>query len=107
MTSDEAHAEALRRIRACAESGDDLLDLGDLPLDRLPDELKALKHLRTLALGGHKPTRTAEGIEWEWEDARPLKSLSDGSVLSGLTALSSLGLGGGGGVSGVSGPAGQ
>jgi internalin A len=90
---DDALAEARRRIRACADSGDDLLDLGDLRLERLPDELRELKQLRTLALGGRKPIRTAKGIEWKWDSGRrECRQLTDVSGLAGLTSLTSLNL---------------
>src|SRR5438105_1620655 len=42
MSADTAHDEALRRIEQAHATKAEILDLGDLPLDRLPDELARL-----------------------------------------------------------------
>jgi hypothetical protein len=52
MTPKQAHAEAVRRIEAAAQSGQHWLDLGDLPLEEVPGEIAVLAgQLRELSLG--------------------------------------------------------
>jgi internalin A len=51
MTPEQAYAEALRRIEATVESGQDFLDLGNLPLTSIPLEIGQLaRQLRQLDL---------------------------------------------------------
>ena len=102
MTPADAHAEALRRIAHARESAAEMLDLGDLPLDQLPDALGELPELRILALGRSKPLRTESGWKWEWERSRPTQHWSNVSALAGLHGLQSLNLAGCEGVSDVS-----
>jgi len=45
MTPEDAHAEALRRIRHAKDTGAEVLDLGDLPMAELPAELGALTRM--------------------------------------------------------------
>jgi hypothetical protein len=42
MTPQEAHDEAVRRIRAAKEKGETVLDLGDLPIKAVPEEIAEL-----------------------------------------------------------------
>jgi Leucine-rich repeat (LRR) protein len=50
MSPEEAYDEALRRIREVEETGELALDLSSLALNRLPQELKRLTSLQSLAL---------------------------------------------------------
>ena len=67
-----AHAEALRRIQEAKSSGAWWLDLGDLPIERLPDEIAELKELRVLALGRSKPIVEGTSLRWELILGRPV-----------------------------------
>src|SRR5277367_2225178 len=87
----EENAEALRRIRAAKISGVWWLDLGDLAIERLPEEIAELKELRLLALGQHEPTVDANKLRWQYGDNRPC-TIEDLTPLSGLTALTDLNL---------------
>lgn len=50
MTPAQAHAEALRRIEAALEGGQDWLYLGDLPITAVPSEISQLSHqIRSLS----------------------------------------------------------
>jgi hypothetical protein len=52
MTLEEANAEAVRRIYQASDSGQWWLDLGDLPIERVPDEIAELGgQLLALSLG--------------------------------------------------------
>src|SRR5262245_7507210 len=92
MTSTEAHAEAIRRIRKAKEEGGEILDLGDLRLEKLPDELGQLASLRVLALGWMKPVIQDSTIKWEAMLDRPIQGFLDLTTLWGLSELSSLSL---------------
>ncbi len=96
MTADDAHAEALRRIRHAKETDAEVLDLGDLPLADLPAELGTLTKLKVLALGNLRPVVTADGIEWKWEQEQYRRNQQFTTVepLRGLSALTSLDLSG-------------
>jgi internalin A len=118
MTPEQAYAEALRRIEAAVDSGQDWLDLGDLPLAAIPPEIGRLAgQLRELGLGAdqydpeqavweHDPTRPvlSGGIDelsplaglhvLQWLDLSVCRQLTDIRPLTGLTALQSLNLSG-------------
>ena len=87
------HAEAVRRIRDAHETGADWLDLGDLPIEVVPAEIRILKdQLRVLALGRQKPVWKEGTLEWEWNQfpgLRPcqVRDIGPLSSLTGLTAL--------------------
>ena len=61
MSLEEANREAIRRIREAKESGIDWLDLGDLPIDIVPEEIGELHALKTLALGSYRPIPNETG----------------------------------------------
>ena len=80
-----ATAEAIRRIRAAAESGADTLDFSDLSaMVRLPDELREVPRLRRLFAGDQR----ANGEFTPYTGYR----LSDLTSLRHLSALTSLDL---------------
>jgi len=85
--------EALRRIRVAAESGQTVLDLGDLSLDSLPGELRTLTQLRHLSLGrASLEIKANDRVIWCTELERKRATLTDLSPLSALTHLRSLDL---------------
>lgn len=91
----DGRGEALNRIREAAESGQLVLDLGDLGLDFLPSELGMLTGLRHLSLGYRAATLTADGrLEWPLDLTRPKAAFTDLRPLSALTGLESLDLSG-------------
>src|SRR5579883_2906913 len=92
MTPEEAYAEAVRRIKDAKKGRKSVLDLGDLPLDRLPEEIGSLSRLRVLALGRRRPLGKGDSIKWEYERDRPRKHFSDLRPLSSLRNLTSLDL---------------
>jgi internalin A len=95
MTPEQAYAEALRRIEAAAESGQDWLDLGDLPLAAIPHEIGRLANqLRQLGLGMHK--YDTQRAEWTYDNERSSTSrgIHDLRPLTGLVALEILDLSG-------------
>lgn len=101
MTPEQAHAEALRRIEAAAESGQDWLDLGDLPLDAIPLEIAQLAgQLTELSMGNYqveevrKKTRRKNWPWWhgDWADRQNPKTLIDLTALTTLKQLRSLDL---------------
>jgi internalin A len=96
MSLADNFAEAQRRIAAARESGAEILDLGDLKLDRLPDELGRLPALRILALGHYRPIVNDGNLSWEWDSDRPPRdnNLVEISALAGLTHLQTLNLSG-------------
>ena len=92
MTPEEedAHAEAVRRIRDAYATGVDWLDLGDLPIEVVPAEIRILKdQLRVLALGKHKLVRKEGTREWVLEKARRghARDITPLASLTGLTTL--------------------
>jgi internalin A len=87
MSPTEAQAEAVRRIRQARAEGAWLLDLGDLPLDELPEGLGTLSDLRALALGRRAARSGGDGVEWEYQTDRRAQRFSELSPLSGLTNL--------------------
>jgi internalin A len=89
---EEAYAEAVWRIKLARESGEDVLDLGDLPLARLPDEIGDLTRLRVLVLGSRVPVGDGEVMEWHFRDSMPDKDFADIRPLLPLKNLVALGL---------------
>jgi hypothetical protein len=102
MSPEEARTEAIRRIEQARAEGATLLDLGDLPLDDLPEQLGSLSELRVLALGMFAARPGKDGVEWEFDGGRRLQRFSDLGPLAGLPALQSLDLSGCEGVSDLS-----
>jgi Leucine Rich repeats (2 copies) len=122
MNSEEAYAEALRRVRKAEASGATALDLSGAPdLKQLPRELEQLTRLKKLylsfceqlvdlsPLAGLRGLQTLELVECsQLSDLRPLaelrglqtldlsgcKQLRDLSPLAGLTGLQTLDLAG-------------
>lgn len=93
MTPAQAYAEALRRIEAAAESGQDWLDLGDLLLAAIPKEIGRLANqLRQLGLGLWR--YDSQQAHWTFDGERQVtrQSLSDLCPLSDLHALKLLDL---------------
>lgn len=92
MTPEQAHAEALRRIDLAAQTGQHWLDLGDLPLRRLPDEIARLAgHLTELGL--NEWAYDPETLEWRygvdrWYSSLILDDLQSLAALAGLRVLS-------------------
>lgn len=95
MTPDEVYQEALRRIEDAARTGAVALDLGDLPLDRLPDELGKLSALRVLSLGGNSVVPEADGwLDLKIDGSRLNPTFRDITVLEPLSRLTHLSLAG-------------
>ncbi|MBP6748433.1 MAG: leucine-rich repeat domain-containing protein [Xanthomonadaceae bacterium] len=95
MTPEQAYAEALRRIEAAAASGQDWLDLGDLPLDAIPPEIGRLaSQLRQLGLGIYG--YDTQQADWTYDSERrsTSRSFNDLRPLSGLAALQFLDMNG-------------
>jgi internalin A len=95
MTPEQAYAEALRRIEAAVESGQDWLDLGDLPLAAIPQEIARLaSQLKQLGLG--IAAYDARGGAWEYNLIRFKTSygINDLRPITGLGALQVLDLSG-------------
>jgi internalin A len=95
MTPELAYAEALRRIEAAVESGQDWLDLGDLPLAAIPQEIARLaRQLRQLGLdtSGYD----AQQADWTYIEERrsTSRSIKDLRPLAGLAALQILNISG-------------
>jgi len=93
MTPAQAHAEALRRIEAAAESGQDWLDLGDLPLAAIPQEIERLAgQLIQLGLGARRYDTQYD--DWCFDGDRVLvgRSFNDLGPLSNLFELEHLDL---------------
>ena len=91
MTAAEAaYNEALKRIRAAKETGQNWLDLGDIEeLERIPEEIGELTELRELGLGvdAYDPNLK----KWEWDGKRIFSHpLADLGPLSGLSELQTL-----------------
>src|SRR4051794_26521329 len=70
MSPEEALAEARRRIADANATHPDFLDLGDIPLDELPD-FGDMPHLRALALGYERPGRQGDQLTWSARGALP------------------------------------
>ncbi len=83
MTPDEA----LRRIHEARETNAEILDLGDLPLDELPDAFHDLPYLRILALGWNRPYLTHGELKWARNDRRSDKPFTKLLALKNLTNL--------------------
>ena len=93
MTPEEAHAEAVRRVAHARAAGVKHLDLGDLPLVRLPDELTVLDQLEILVAGNNRLQVQADGTsKWHFEGQRPYRYLVDIGSLSALTQLHTIDL---------------
>ncbi len=92
MTDSEAQAEAVRRIGEARRTNATVLDLGDLPLAKLPEELGQLRQLLVLALGRRAVKVEGNEIAWEFISSRRDQHLSNLSTLEGLTALEALDL---------------
>jgi internalin A len=93
LTAAEAQAIACQRIEENLATRKPMLDLGDLPLDALPESIRRLEHLDVLSLGLHAPRRSGKGWFWESDWKRPRKGFHDLGPLAGLTRLSTLSLG--------------
>jgi internalin A len=92
MTPEQAHAEALRRIDFAAQTGQHWLDLGDLPLRRLPNEIARLAgHLTELGLNewayDPKTLKWRYGVD-RWHGLLILDDLQPMAELAGLRVLS-------------------
>ncbi len=61
LTDAQTTALACQRIEENAATKDPILDLGDLPLERLPDSIGKLDHLQVVALGKQVPGRERRG----------------------------------------------
>ncbi len=88
MTPEQAYAQALRRIEVAAETGQDWLDLGDLPLAEIPPEIGRLAaQLRELGLGRYK--YDTQQTDWTLHLKRHSTSRSFNNLrpLTGLAAL--------------------
>ena len=92
MTADEAFQEALRRIAEAERTNADLLDLGDLPLDRLPQELGRLTCLNVLSFGNRAPERRGNEIVWEWRSSGAQRAFTEITPLAELANLLQLDL---------------
>jgi internalin A len=92
MTPVEAETFACDRIETNKATEEPLLDLGDLPLERLPESLRNLGHLRILALGMFAPQLNE--LLWQWDRNRLPHHLVDLAPLTGLDGLTSLNLSG-------------
>jgi internalin A len=93
MTPEQAHAEAVRRIDAAAESGQYWLDLGDLPIEVIPLEIQRLSSTLThLALGLSSFEFIPNRILLMRDRMLIKRQLHDLSPLAGLDALQSLDL---------------
>ena len=79
--------EAVRRIEKARAESATLLDLGDLPLEELPEELASLTELHVLALGCYSVRWNKDEVEWEYEHKRPSQRFSDLTILQRLTHL--------------------
>jgi hypothetical protein len=92
MTPEEGYKEAIRRIREVQRTGVDWLDLGDLPIEVVPEEIRILKdRLRQLALGLNKPVwKERTLVEWVYGPGRlcQVQEIGPLSSLTGLTTLS-------------------
>jgi internalin A len=62
VSDDRGMAEALKRIEACRISRADVLDLGGLQLERVPEELLELTWLKRLYLGASEELRAGRGL---------------------------------------------
>src|SRR5258708_30397046 len=92
MTTDDAYHEALRRIEEADRTKAEILDLGDLPLDRLPNELARLTNLRVLALGIESPRFADDQIHWTLDLSRTNQSFRDLTAIAVLANLQQLDL---------------
>jgi internalin A len=93
MTPEQAHAEALRRIEAAVESGQDWLDLGDLPIEVIPQDIAKLSGtLKHLALGCNAFDPERGEFEFDSDRTKTPVRLRDLVRLEGLCALQSLDL---------------
>jgi hypothetical protein len=94
MSLEEANAEAVRRIHAAKAKGQTWLDLGDLPITRVPDEIVELKDtLWMLALGEDRLTAEGGQAKWDRIFTRP-GWVADLGPLARLTALTALNISG-------------
>ena len=90
MTPEVAYDEAIRRIHEVRASGAEWLDLGDLPIEAVPGEIRILKNqLKVLALGREKPVWKDGTLEWKYDGIRPalLRDVGSLGTLTGLTTL--------------------
>lgn len=91
MTPEQAHAEALRRIEAAAESGQDWLDLGDLPLEVIPLEIARISATLTRLSLGTSAFNIDLGIfefySGRLGTARPLRDINSIVALHALLSL--------------------
>src|SRR5690242_11016265 len=84
--------EARQRIANARVTGRDILDLGDLKLDSLPEELGNLPRLHVLSLGKYAVQHDGEELKWNYDLDRPAQSFTELNVLRGLTNLQTLDL---------------
>ena len=71
MTLDEANAEAIRRIRAAKDCGQWRLDFGELPIERIPDEIGELSEQLTVLALGVTNFSGGDGAIWVEEGLAP------------------------------------
>jgi internalin A len=88
----EADPVARQRIEENFAKQLESLDLGDLPLNRLPEALSRLAHLRVLALGRIALVTGDDGPRRELDTSRSLQSFTNLAPLSALTGLDLLDL---------------
>src|SRR5258707_6971003 len=92
MTAQDAHAEAVCRIEQAHSASAEILDLGDLPLERLPDALAQLTDLHVLTLGNIVPRVQDNEIAWDWDEERSAPGFQDLTPLAQLSNLQQLNL---------------
>src|SRR5436305_1751680 len=91
MSPEEARQEVIRRIEEARAEGAWLLDLGDLPLDELPEELSIEGGERVRAAGSSAVRVVESSVRWE-SDHRTGCTLADIGALPTLMRFQALGL---------------
>src|SRR5690348_15237365 len=86
------HDKAVQRIDDARDKKANVLNLGDLQLDSLPEELGFLPDLRVLGLGKYEVRLDGEEVKSEEYPSRPTRSFTNLDVLRGLTGLQGLDL---------------
>ena len=90
MTPEQAYTEALRRIEAAVESGQEWLDLGDLPLEAIPSDISKLSGtLKNLCLAKSEFNPESNVLEFYsgWDRAQRLRDLSPLANLGALQTV--------------------